>query len=104
MEKSYPFVHQYWIGILVSIVGLGITGDVADGIIVTKIIGIISAFLVVTSFVLNDKEGKGIFPAYDETTLIAICKQDPLATALVVVVKNLFLVALIVLAVMFLRP
>lgn len=99
-----PFVQQYWIGFAAATLGLSITGDIADVVIVTKIIGIISAFLIVSSMILSDKAGKGVFPHYNEEELISIAKQSPLASAMIIIVKNVFVITLIILAVLFIRP
>lgn len=75
-----------------------------DLAIALKVSGMISLFLAITAIALDDRQGKGLFPSYDEDALIANAATSPIASALVILSKTILLAVILVLAVMFVRP
>lgn len=98
------FLQQYLVAIVIAIVGLALTFDLAIFIIVGQAIGLISLILFFVSIILDDKKDRGLFPSYVEGDLIEIAKQDPMASAMVVVVKNIVVIVVIILAYLFVKP
>jgi hypothetical protein len=78
-----------------------LTPDLA---VIMKVSSIISLFLIITSLALDDRQGKGLFPSYDEDQLIMNANSSPIASALVIFTKNMLMAIILILAVLFVRP
>jgi len=106
MEKLKLFWNKY--GMLFLFIIGGIFGpnyiDNPDIAVILKVAGIMSAFLVVTSVVLDDRAGKGLFPSYDEDALIQKALETPMSAACVILIKNVFLLVLFLISLGIVKP
>lgn len=94
---------RYGILICIGIIGLGVSLDIANIMVIIRSIGFMSVLLLFSTIILDDREKKGLFPAYDEFVLIQKAKENPIASAIVVATKNLFVLVIIILSIWFLK-
>lgn len=75
-----------------------------DVAVFLKVSSIVSLFMIIIAVALDDRQGKGLFPSYDEDTLIGKAQEHPVGSALVIFSKNLLMAVILILAVLFVRP
>ena len=103
-DLCIKFLKQYWATLVFGIIGMIATFDIANIIVLLQGVGIVSLILLFVSLILDDAEGRGLFPHYNEAQLIENCQSDPIASAIIVAVKNLVVITAIVLAYLFIKP
>ena len=103
-DKIMGVLKKYWASLVFGIGGMSLTLDKANFIVLGQAIGIVALILFFISLILDDTKGKGLFPSYSEGELIEICKSNPLASAIVVTIKNILVITVIMLAYFFVKP
>ena len=103
-ETIKAALKQYWASFAFGITGLALTFDSANFVVIMQGIGVVSLILFFMSLVLDDKDGKGLFPSYCEGDLINVCKTNPIASAIVVATKNILIIVITILAYLFIKP
>ena len=106
MEKLKALWDKFGVLVVIGLCGLIPQEYIhnPDLAVTIKVSSIISLFLIVTALALDDRQGKGLFPSYDEDALIARAYESPMAAAFVIFAKNMLLAIILVLAVLFVRP